>query len=138
MFFLAENEGEKKFESIGALKPGHYVLIDGSVCQIKGIEKSKPGKHGSAKARITAFDIFSGQKKNLLKPTGADAEVPIIIKGNAQVVAVMGDNVQIMDLSSYEMLNLKKPSDIQGLSSGAEVEYVRYGSNVKILHKKGN
>ncbi len=135
--FMAEiAEGEKKFDFIGSLKPGNYVLIDGSVCQIKGIEKSKPGKHGAAKARITAFDIFTGSKKTLLKPTSADAEIPIIIKGNAQIVAVMGDNVQIMDLGSYEIANVKKPSDIPGLISGIEVEYVKYGPNVKILHKK--
>lgn len=133
---MAEAEGEKKFVSIGALRPGSYVLIDDCVCQIKGIEKSKPGKHGAAKARITAFDIFTGQKKNLLKPTSADAEVPIIIKGSAQVVAVMGDSLQIMDTTSYEMLTVKKPAEISGLTSGAEVEYVRYGQNVKILNKK--
>ena len=133
---MAESEGEKKFVSVGSLRPGNYVLIDGFACQIKGIEKSKPGKHGSAKARITAFDIFSGQKKNLLKPTSAEADVPIIVKGSAQVVAVMGDNIQIMDLQSYEMLNVKKPGDIQGLASGAEVEYIKYGPNAKITLKK--
>jgi len=131
-------EGEKKFVSIGSLKPGHFVLIEGSACQIKGVEKSKPGKHGSAKARITAFDIFSGQKRNLLKPTSAEAEVPIIVKGNAQVVAVTGDTLQIMDTTSYEMLNVKKPKEIQGLESGAEIEYQRYGPNAKITHKKSS
>lgn len=130
-------EGEKKFAGIGSLKPGHYVLIDGSVCQIKGVEKSKPGKHGSAKARITAFDIFTGQKKTLLKSTGMEAEVPIVKRSSAQVVAVMGDNLQIMDMETYEMLNVKKPADIQGLVSGAEVEYLRYADKAKILHKRG-
>ncbi|MDD5148574.1 MAG: translation initiation factor IF-5A, partial [Candidatus ainarchaeum sp.] len=96
------DEGEKRFDSVGALRPGNYVLIDGAVCQIKGIEKSKPGKHGAAKARITAFDVFTGSKKTLLKPTSADAEIPIIVKGTAQVVAIMGDSLQIMDLASYE------------------------------------
>jgi len=131
-------EEEKKFDKVGHLKEGHYVLIDGEVCQIRGIEKSKPGKHGSAKARITAFNIFTGQKKNLLKPTEADAEVPIIKKGNAQVVAVMGDNVQIMDVENYETFNVKKPAEISGLESGIEVEYHKYGDNVKIVRKKGN
>ena len=135
---MADNEGEKRFDSVGALRPGNYVLIDGSVCQIKGIEKSKPGKHGAAKARITAFDVFSGSKKTLLKPTSADAEIPIILKGNAQVVAVMGDMLQIMDLNSYEMLNVKKPAEISGLASGTEVEYVRYGMQVKITSKKSS
>lgn len=129
------SEEEKKFAKVGALKEGSYVLVDGNACQIKGIEKSKPGRHGSAKARISAFDIFTGQKRTLLKPTAADAEVPIIKRSVAQVVAVMGDNVQIMDVQTYETMSVAKP-DVTGLSSGTEVEYIRYGENVKILSKK--
>ena len=131
-------EGEKKFTNIGSLKPGSYVLIDGFACQVKATDKSKPGKHSSAKARIVAFDVFSGQKRGLLKPTSADAEVPIMVKGSAQVVAVMGDTVQIMDLASYETFDVKKPAEIAGLASGVEVEYVKWGDNVKIVRKKGS
>lgn len=127
---------EKKFTQVGQLKIGGFVLIDGQVCQIKSMEKSKPGKHGSAKARITAVGLFSGQKKNLLKPTSADVEVPIIKRGNAQVVAVMGDIVQIMDSQDYSTMDVKKPKDISGLESGVDVEYVAYGDHVKILRKK--
>lgn len=126
---------EKKFVKIGTLKEGGYVLIEGTVCQIKSIEKSKPGRHGSSKARISAFDIFTGQKRNLLKPTSADAEVPIIKRSAAQVVAVMGDTVQIMDMQSYDTMDVSKP-EISGLASGVGVEYLKYGSNVKIISKK--
>ncbi len=129
--------GEKKFTNVGSLKPGSFVLIDGFACQVKSVEKSKPGKHGSAKARIVAFDVFSSQKRGLLKPTSADAEVPIMAKGSAQVVAVMGETMQIMDLQSYETFDVKKP-DIQGLASGVEVEYIRWGDQVKVLRKKGS
>ena len=129
--------GEKKFSDVGGLKVGNYVLIDGFACQIRGIEKSKPGKHGSAKARIAAFDIFTGQKKTLLKQTGAEAEVPIITKANGQVVAVMGDKVQIMDMETYQTFDTDNPKDIPGLKSGVEVEYNKWGSLVKIVRKKG-
>jgi translation initiation factor 5A len=130
-------EGEKKFTSAGHLKPGSYVLIDGFACQVKSVDKSKPGKHGSAKVRVVAFDVFSNQKRGLLKSTSMDVDVPIMVKGSAQVVAVMGDALQIMDLSSYETFDVKKP-DIQGLASGVEVEYVRWGDQVKVLRKKGS
>lgn len=129
-------EGEKKFTKIGQLKVGSYVLIDDCVCQIKSYEKSKPGKHGSAKARITAADIFTGQKKGLLQPTSADAQVPIIKRSTAQVVAVMGDTVQIMDVENYETYDVARPKDITGLESGVGVEYVKYEANVKITRKK--
>jgi len=127
---------EKKFTNVGSLKVGGYVLIDGTVCQVKSKEKSKPGKHGAAKARITAFDIFTGQKKNLLKPVDADAEVPIIKKGTAQVVAVVGNNLQIMDIESYEMKEVEKPKEVAGIQQGMEVEYISFGDNLKITRKK--
>ena len=131
-------EGEKKFTNVGSLKPGSYVLIDGFACQVRTTDKSKPGKHGSAKARVVAFDVFSNQKRGLLKPTSADVEVPIMSKGSAQVVAVMGDTLQIMDLASYETFDVKKPAQISGLESGVEVEYIRWGDQVKVLRRKGS
>ena len=127
---------EKKFVNVGSLKVGGYVLIDGAVCQVKSSEKSKPGKHGAAKARITAFDIFSGQKMNLLKQVNADAEVPIIKKGTAQVVAVLGDNLQLMDVESYTMKEVTKPKDITGIQQGMEVETISFGDKIKITRKK--
>ncbi len=126
------------FTSAGHLKPGSFVLIDGFACQVKATDKSKPGKHGSAKVRVVAFDVFSNQKRGLLKSTSMDVDVPIMVKGSAQVVAVMGDMLQIMDLQSYEMFDVKKPAEISGLASGLEVEYIRWGSQVKVLRKKGN
>ncbi len=127
---------EKKFVEIGQLKEGGYVLIDGIACQIKSFDKSKPGKHGAAKARIVAVGVFNAQKKNLLKPVSAEAEVPIIKKGTAQVVAVMGEVVQIMDTTSYETFDVKKPKEIEDLQSGTEIEYNQYGSELMIVRKR--
>jgi translation initiation factor 5A len=129
-------EGEKKFVNVGSLKTGNFVLIDGDVCQIKNIEKSKPGKHGSAKARVTAMNIFTGSKKTLLKSTGTEALVPIILKASAQVVAISGDTLQIMDTESYEQFTVPKPTDVTGLEAGVEVEYQRWGDQAKIVRKK--
>jgi len=128
-------DGEKKFSNAGALKPGSFVLIEGTVCQVKSKEKSKPGKHGSAKARITAFDIFSGQKRNLLKPVDADVQVPIIKRSQAQVTAITGDQLQIMDLESYEMFTCPKPKEFQA-TQGGNVEYIRWGDLVKAVRKR--
>ncbi len=127
---------EKKFGQAGALKPGNNVLIDDEVCQVRSTEKSKPGKHGAAKVRIVAFNIFTGQKRGLLKGTDNDVEIPIIPKASAQVVAVVGEIVQIMDMENYETLDAPKNPDVQGLKSGDEIEYIKYGANVKIMRKK--
>jgi len=130
---------EKKFDQAGSLKPGMLVLIDGEVCQVKSVEKSKPGKHGAAKARITAFNIFTGQKRGLLKGTDGEVEIPIVPKADAQVVAVMGEVIQIMDMQTYETFDAPKPApeaEIPTLKSGDQVEYQKYGSAIKIVRKR--
>jgi translation initiation factor 5A len=127
---------EIKFSNVGHLREGGYVMIDGFVCQIKTMEKSKPGKHGAAKARITAVGVFDNQKRNLMAPVHADAEVPVVDRANAQVVAVMGGQVQLMDVATYETYNVPKPTDIKDLASGDEVEYLRFEQNFKILRKR--
>jgi translation initiation factor 5A len=126
---------EKKFAPAGSLKPGKYVLIDDEVCQVKSTEKSKPGKHGAAKVRVVAFNIFTGQKRGLLKGTDVEVEVPIVQKQSGQVVAVVGDIVQVMDTETYETYEAKKLDDV-ALASGDEIEFQKYGDNIKINRKK--
>lgn len=125
---------EKKFAGAGTLKPGKYVLIDGEVCQVKSVEKSKPGKHGAAKVRVVAFNIFTGQKRGLLKGTDVEVEIPILAKRNGQVVAIVGNTVQVMDMETYETYETPKPEF--ALASGDEVEYHKWEDNLKINRKK--
>ena len=88
------------------LKTGRYVLIDGVPCRVVEIQKSKPGKHGAAKARVTAIGIFDGSKKQLLKPVDANIEVPEVERKMAQVVADMGSTIQLMDMQTYETFEI--------------------------------
>ncbi len=106
------------------LKEGKLVVIDGEPCRIVSIQKSKPGKHGAAKARVEGISLFTGQKKTLLKSTDSPCEIPILLRKNAQVVADLGgDRVQLMDLETYETYELDVPEDLKGkLSPGDEVE----------------
>ena len=106
------------------LKEGKLVVIDGEPCKIVSIQKSKPGKHGAAKARVEGISLFTGQKKTLLKSTDSACEIPILLRKNAQVVADLGgDRVQLMDLETYETYELDVPEDLRGkLSPGDEVE----------------
>ena len=47
---------------IRTLKVGRYLCVDDQAYKILSISKSKPGKHGSAKARIECTNLFTGQK----------------------------------------------------------------------------
>jgi translation initiation factor 5A len=103
---------EKVFAIAKELKEGKYVLIDDIPCRIVNIESSKPGKHGSAKMRITAVGVFSGQKKTLLCPGDADVEVPIIERKTVQIMSVSGNNAQVMDQKTYEMYDMEIPEEM--------------------------
>jgi translation initiation factor 5A len=107
------------------LKPNRFVMIGDEPCRIINITTSKPGKHGEAKARIEAFGIFDGQKRSIVHPVTHKVRVPIIDRRKAQVLAVRGNEVQLMDLENYETFELPIPEDFEGeLEPGKEVYYL--------------
>ena len=53
----------------GTLKKGDIILIKDKPCKVLEITTSKTGKHGHAKANITAFDIFDEKKAEDSLPT---------------------------------------------------------------------
>ncbi len=111
---------------IGSLKEGSFVVIDGVPCRVVSMEKSKTGKHGSAKGRVVAVGIFDGIKRNIVAPADQRVDVPIVEKRAAQVISIMAESVQLMDLESYETFEVKKPKDeeiMAKIAPGAEVEY---------------
>jgi translation initiation factor 5A len=124
---------------VGSLRVGGYMMIDNEPCRIVDITKSKPGKHGAAKARIVAIGVFDSQKRQFVKPVDANAEVPLIDKRTGQVFALNPGGVQIMDLETYEYLDAPYPEeeDIKSkLISGAEIEYWKILGRIKITRVK--
>jgi translation initiation factor 5A len=125
---------------VGELRVGGYMMIDGEPCKIMDITKSKPGKHGSAKARIVAIGVFDNQKRQFVKPVDSGAEVPIIDKRAGQVFALNPGGVQIMDLETYEYIDSPFPEEEEvpkaKLVAGAEIEYWKILGKVKITRVK--
>jgi translation initiation factor 5A len=124
---------------VGSLRVGGYMIIDGEPCHILDIQKSKPGKHGSAKARITAIGVFDGTKRSFVKPVDLNAEIPIIDKRMGQVFAVNPNGVQIMDLETYEYIDAPFPQEEElkaKLTPGVEIEYWRILGKMKIIRTK--
>ena len=100
---------------IRTLKVGRYVAIDDDAFKILGMSKSKPGKHGSAKARIELEDIFTGQKRSHVGTVTDTINIPIIEKGSAIVTHIQGNEVHGMDNKTYQnlILPLDKGMNIQ-------------------------
>ena len=124
---------------VGSLRVGGYMIIDNEPCRIVDITKSKPGKHGSAKARIVAIGVFDGQKRQFVKPVDSNAEIPLIDKRPGQVFTVNPNSVQIMDLETYEYVDAPFPEeeDLKAkLTVGVEIEYWKIMGRVKIVRAK--
>ena len=115
----------KEIAEVRELKVNRYVIIDDEPCKIVGISTSKPGKHGEAKARIEAIGVFDNQKRSIVHPMKHKVHVPLIDKRSAQVVALMGDTVQLMDMDTYETFEMPISDEFKGkLEPGKEVQYL--------------
>jgi translation initiation factor 5A len=123
---------------LGALKVGSYIVIDGEPCRIVSYDHSKPGKHGSAKARVAAMGVFDGSKHSLVSPVSSSVEVPLIDKRSGQVISLSNELLQIMDLETFEVFETTLiDNEIKDkIRQGAEVEYWKVLEKVKIVRVK--
>lgn len=113
-----------KQTSVNELRPGRYIVIDGAACIVKDIQKSKPGKHGSAKCRIEAVGIIDDVKRVIIKGAHDNIESPLIEKETAQVLSIAGGVATVMDMKSYETFELKIPEDMkEEVKEGGQVSY---------------
>ncbi|MEF8774613.1 MAG: translation initiation factor IF-5A [Halobacteriales archaeon] len=113
------------------LQEGSYVMIEDAAVEIRSYSTAKPGKHGSAKARVEGKGVFDGKKRNFSQPVDQKIDVPIIDRKQGQVVSVSGDDAQIMDLENYETFTMRQPEDVD-LSPDDEIEYLEWEGHRKI------
>lgn len=114
-------------------------MIDGEPCRIVEYDKSKPGKHGAAKARVVGIGVFDSVKRSLVSPVSSNVEVPLIEKKSGQIVSVSPSNAQLMDLESFETFDVLLPADEDIRAKtvpGAEVEYWKVLGRTKIVRVK--
>jgi translation initiation factor 5A len=114
------------------LQEGNYVMINDTPSKITAYSTSKPGKHGSAKARVEGTGVFDGQKRNFTQPVDAKIWVPIITRKQGQVLSTSGGEMQVMDLETYETFTMRVPDDISP-SADDEIEFLEYESQRKIV-----
>lgn len=126
---------------LGSLKIGSYILLPvsdqptGSPCKIVEYDTSKPGKHGSAKARIVGVGVFDGQKRPHVGPVSMQVHVPMIDKRTAQIISMTGETVQIMDSETFATIDVTMLDDeVKGkLENGQNVEYWDVMGMTKIM-----
>ncbi|WP_292485048.1 translation initiation factor IF-5A [Methanohalobium sp.] len=119
--------------TVKELKEGRYVVIDDEPCLIKSISKSKPGKHGSAKARIDAIGIFDGQKRSIVSSVSSKIYTPVVERKSAQVLSFDGSVAQLMDMDDYSTFELPVPEEYKdNVKEGEEITYITAMGNKKI------
>ncbi len=123
----------KEQVEVRELKEGRYVIFDDEPCIIKSISHSKPGKHGSAKARVDAIGIFDNQKRSVVSPDTAKTYVPNVERRTGQVLSVSDKSVQLMDMGTYQTIDVpiteeEKPK----LEQGKEVPYLSVMGRTKM------
>ncbi len=106
------------------LKSGSFVVIEDEPCRVEKVQVSTSGKHGASKVRIEALGLMDGRRRSLLGPSSDEVVVPIILRKQGQILAVTGNKAQLMDLETYETLELEVPEELKDKAlPGADVTY---------------
>ncbi len=129
---------------LGSLKIGSYILLPvsdqptGEPCRIVEYDTSKPGKHGSAKARIVGVGVFDAQKRPHVGPVSMKVHIPLIDKRNGQIISMTGDITQIMDAETFATIDVNMIDDeVKGkLENGINIEYWEVMDRTKIMRIK--
>ena len=107
-----------------AAKPGTTILWESVPCTVKSNDISKTGKHGHAKCRMEVVGIFDKKKRVGVVPGTEKLEVPHVEKRRAQVLSTTDSVASVMDLESYETLELPYTEEIKDqLVEEKQVEY---------------
>jgi len=131
---------------LGSLKIGSYILLpvsdqpSGEPCRLTEYDTSKPGKHGSAKARIVAVGIFDVQKRPHVGPVNMQVHVPLIDKRAAQIISITGSKFQVMDSETFETIDVDMvEEELEGkLQQGNDIEYWNVMGRTKIMRVKSS
>merc|ERR1712138_243820 len=95
----------------GQIRKGGYIMIKGKPCKVKDVSVSKTGKHGHAKCKFAASDIFTGNTCEELCPSTHSIDVPVVTKSDWQIQGLQ-DETYVLLIKEY----------VEAVDGGAEIE----------------
>ena len=117
-------------------RTGATIMVEGVACVVKSNDISKTGKHGHAKCRIEAIGIVDDKKRVFVVSGHERFDVPLIEKKRAQILSITGNKASIMDLETFETLDILISEELKsGVSDGDQVEYWDI-EGIKLLKRK--
>jgi len=118
-------------------RAGSTILIDGQACVVRGNDISKTGKHGASKCRIEAIGVIDDKKRIVAVPGDTKFDVPMVEKRRAQVLSSTREMANVMDLESFETLDLPVTEELRGqLNPEDQVEYFVVEEKDKVIKRK--
>merc|ERR1712205_293014 len=69
----------------GSIRKGGHIMIKGKACKVRDVSVSKTGKHGHAKCKFSATDIFTGATCEELCPSSHQIDTPVVNKKDWQI-----------------------------------------------------
>ena len=88
----------------GRMKPGSLIIMKEQwPCKVTAFSTAKPGKHGSAKAMITAKDIFTDKQYEETFGTGDMIPRPIVTKTEMTCLSYDDDDTLTLMTESGEL-----------------------------------
>ena len=117
---------------IRTLKVGRFCVVDEEAYKILSISKSKPGKHGSAKARLSLESIFTGKKISHVGTVTDSINVPMIEKGTAMVTHIDNGEVHAMNMRDHSMMILPLDDGLD-IDAGTEIMWMEALGLFKII-----
>ena len=98
----------------GRMKPGSLIIMKEQFpCKVTAFSTAKPGKHGSAKAMITAKDIFTDKQYDETFGTGDMIPRPIVTKKELQLIDLEDDSgmLTLMDGEGNTKEDMNLPTE---------------------------
>jgi len=117
---------------IRTLKVGRFCVVEDEAYKILSISKSKPGKHGSAKARLELINIFNDKKISHVGTVTDTINVPMIEKGTAMVTHIEGGEVHAMNMRDHSMMILPLEAEMN-IEAGKEIMWMEALGRYKII-----
>tara|TARA_Y100000310_G_scaffold229168_1_gene231553 strand:- start:36065 stop:36442 length:378 start_codon:yes stop_codon:yes gene_type:complete len=95
------------------------------------------GTHSHTKVKILAQGIFNGVTETLNFAPHSNVEDVDIIRKKGQIIANQPQNLQVMDLVSYETLQAAANDELlEQLNEGDEITFVEFEGNAQVLEKR--
>ena len=123
--------------SVKELRKGSHIIHRDEPYRVLKKEIIVVGTHSHTKVKLTVQNVLSGTTEVLNMPPHTNMEDIEIIRKKGQVVANQPENLQVMDLVSYETLGATTHEDLQKeLSEGDEITFIEFNGQARILEKR--